>query len=206
MLSIVCLLAAALAAENAPAPPVQVGGVFPALTVFAPGAGSTSETGIGALIPWADRLWAIGYVAHIRGEGIGLYEIRDDMTMRLHPEAVTGTFANRMVHWETKQAVIGPHIIAADGTVRTVEALKGHRLTATARHLKHPETMAYFLTMEGLLFETDLNTLETRQRADLVKELGIEGLNTCLITSHTEMFKAQLRLAHEKKIEERSSR
>lgn len=175
MLPTACLwlLVTLVAGADPPAPPVQVGGVFPALTVFAPGAGSTSETGIGALIPWADRLWAVGYVAHIKGEGIGLHEIRDDMTMRLHAEAVTGTFANRMVHWETKQAVIGPHVIAADGTVRTVEALKGHRLTATARHLDHPKTMAYFLTMEGLLFETDLVSLETRQLADLVKELEI---------------------------------
>ena len=52
---------------------VQIGGVFPHITVMAPGAGSDSETGIGALIPWADRLWAIGYVAHVKGAGIGLY-------------------------------------------------------------------------------------------------------------------------------------
>lgn len=165
-------IAAALAAENTP---IQVDGVFPNMTVFAPGAGSRSETGIGALIPWADRLWAIGYVAHISGQGIGLYEIRDDMTMRLHPAAVTGTFANRLIHWETLQAVIGPHVIDAEGNVRTIEPLTKHRLTATARHLVHPETMVYFLTMEGLLFETELTTLETRQLADLVKELGIEG-------------------------------
>ena len=64
---------------------LQVEGIFPHLTVYAHGAGSTSETGIGALIPWADRLWAIGYVAHIRGAGIGLYEIRGDLAMRRHP-------------------------------------------------------------------------------------------------------------------------
>lgn len=34
-----------------------------------------------------------------------------------------------------------------------------------------------------------------------VEELGIPGLNTCLITSHTEMFKAQLRLAQENQLE-----
>jgi hypothetical protein len=50
-------------------PPIRVGHVYPNLTVMAPGVGSTSETGIGALIPWADRLWAVGYVAHIAGEG-----------------------------------------------------------------------------------------------------------------------------------------
>ncbi len=155
--------------------PIQINGVFPALTVYAQGAGSTSETGIGALIPWADKLWAVGYVAHIKGKGIGLYEIRDDMTMRLHPQSVTGTFANRLVHWETKQAVIGPHVISADGKVRTIEALSGHRLTATARHLEHPETMVYFLSMEGLLFETDLITLATDQVDNVTQALGIEG-------------------------------
>lgn len=155
--------------------PIQVDGVFPNMTVYAHGAGSSSETGIGALIPWADRLWAIGYVAHIKGEGIGLYEIRDDMTMHLHPQAVTGTFANRLIHWETEQAVIGPHVIDAEGNVRTIEALSRHRLTATMRHLGHPEDMVYFLTMEGLLFEMNLKTLETKQLADLVKILDITG-------------------------------
>ncbi|MBX3177019.1 MAG: hypothetical protein KF886_06655 [Candidatus Hydrogenedentes bacterium] len=142
---------------------------------MADGVGSTSETGIGALIPWANKLWAVGYVAHIKGDGIGLYEISEDMSMRKHPESVTGTFANRMVHWETEQAIIGPHVIDPAGTVRTIEALKGHRLTATARHLSEPRTMAYFLTMEGLLFEVDLETLEARELFNLVEVLGIQG-------------------------------
>jgi len=47
--------------------PVQVNGVFPKMTVMADGVGSNSEAGIGALIPWANKLWAIGYVSHIRG-------------------------------------------------------------------------------------------------------------------------------------------
>ena len=156
-------------------PPVEINGVFPRLTVMAEGAGSTSETGIGALIPWAEKLWAIGYVAHIKGDGIGLYAIDDDMTMTKHPESVTGTFANRMIHWETEQAIIGPHVIDAQGNVRTIESLKGQRLTATARHLVSPETLAYFLTMEGLLFEVDLHSLEATQLFDLVQELGIQG-------------------------------
>lgn len=154
---------------------LQVDGVFPHLTMFAPGAESDSETGIGALIPWADRLWAIGYVAHIKGSGIGLYEIKDDMTFRLHPESVTGTFANRMVHWETKQALIGPHLIDEKGNVRTFETLSKHRLAATVRHLTEPAKKAYYLTMEGKFFEADLETLETKELYDLVKELEIDG-------------------------------
>jgi len=169
------LLAGAGNTSAEPESPIQINGVFPKLTVYADGVGSDSETGIGALIPWANKLWAIGYVAHIRGTGIGLYEIDDNMAMQRHPESVTGTFANRIVHWDTKQAVIGPHVIDAEGNVRTIEALSRHRLTATARHLTHPKTMAYFLTMEGLLFEANLNTLEVTQLADLVQELKITG-------------------------------
>lgn len=153
--------------------PTLVGHVFPHMTVRAPGVGSDSETGIGALIPWADRLWAIGYVAHIKGDGIGLYEISDDLSFRKHPASVTGTFANRLVHWESKQAIIGPHLIASDGTVRTFDDLAKHRLTSTARHLTDPANKVYFLTMEGLLFEADLHTLETTQLANLVEALKI---------------------------------
>jgi len=153
--------------------PIHIKGVFPNLTVMAPGLGSKSETGIGALIPWADKLWAIGYVSHIKGEGIGLYEISEDMTMRLHPASVTGTFANRMVHWESGQVFIGPHVIDAEGNVRTIEELKGHRLTATMRHLTDPERKVYFLTMEGAFFEVEIKTLKSKMLFDLVDKLKI---------------------------------
>ena len=110
-------------------PKAQVGNVFPHITVHAPGAGSTSETGIGALLPWADRLWAVGYVAHLRGPGIGLHELTGDFRWRLHLKSVTGTFANRLVHWPSQQAIIGPHLIEAAGNVRTLEELARHRPT-----------------------------------------------------------------------------
>jgi hypothetical protein len=173
------LVVAALASQAMPAedearrPPLRVGNVFPSMTVMAHGVGSDSETGIGALIAWADRLWAVGYVAHIRGEGIGLYEIAEDMSFRRHPASVTGTFANRLVHWESSQAFIGPHAIDPEGRVRTIEALKGHRLASTCRHLTDPAGKVYVLTMEGLLFEVDVRSLEARQLADLVRELGL---------------------------------
>jgi hypothetical protein len=40
------------------------------------------------------------------------------MTMRRHPASVTGTFANRLPHWPSGQAFIGPYAIDADGAVR----------------------------------------------------------------------------------------
>jgi len=161
------------APEDSEGPPIHVNGVFPNLTVMAKGTGSNSETGIGALIPWAEKLWAVGYVAHIRGEGIGLYEISENMTMRRHPASVTGTFANRMAHWPSGQAFIGPHAIDAEGNVRTIEALKKFRLTATISHLTDPDNKVYFLGMEGGFWEVDVNSLEAKQLFNLVKELQI---------------------------------
>lgn len=155
---------------HAPGPALDAGHVFPHFAVSAPGLGSDSEAGIGALIPWADRLWAIGYVAHIRGNGLGLYEIRSDLSWRLHPASVTGTFANRLVHWRSGQVFIGPHAIDAKGEVRTIESLKGHRLTATTNHLSDPDKL-YFLSMEGLLWEVDARSLESKQLFDLTQEL-----------------------------------
>ena len=107
-------LVVALAVAPAPAQRTQVEGVFPDMAVMAPGVGSRTEAGIGALIPWADTLWAIGYVSHNEGEGIGLYAIDDQLRMVRKGEAVTGTYANRLVHWESDQAFIGPYAIHAD--------------------------------------------------------------------------------------------
>lgn len=154
-------------------PPVQIAGVFPVTTITAKGLGSDSEAGIGALIPWGDRLWAMGYVAHIRGQGLGLYEIREDMTMRRHPASITGTYANRMVHWPSGQAFIGPYAIDADGQVRIIEAFKDKRLAATCAHLTDPKNKVYFLGMEGQFWEVDVRNLDAAQLFNLREELRI---------------------------------
>lgn len=152
-------------------PPLQVNGVFPKLTILPDEVNSIrSETGIGALMPWADKLWAISYVAHIDRSGIGLYEISDDMTMRKHPASVTGTYANRIVHQQSNQAIIVPHIISKKGSVKTFTSLVSHRLTATMNHLTRPDSLVYFLTMEGLLSDANVYTLQTKQVADLIAE------------------------------------
>ena len=152
--------------------PLQVGGAFPGLAIVGDHI-DRSEMGIGALLPWADRLWIISYVAHIKGTGGGLYELDERMRMRKHPESVTGTFANRMVHNPSNQAIIGPHVIDIKGRVSTIPALSKLRLTATMDHLTDPQNKVYFLTMEGLLFEANVNTLEAVQLFDLVRELDI---------------------------------
>jgi hypothetical protein len=78
-----------------------------------------------------------------------------------------------MVHHETNQLVIGPHVIDAEGSVRTVRELVDIRVTATMRHLHEPKRMVYMLGMEGELFELDLESLACRQIANLVQELRL---------------------------------
>jgi len=152
--------------------PIEIKGVFPNLTVSS-GYKERSEAGIGALVPWANKLWAVGYVAHIRGTGLGLYEISEDMTMQKHPLSYTGTYANRHIHNPSHQAIIGPYAIDTLGRVRIIDDIKTHRLTATIDHLTKPDSMVYFLTMEGLLFETNVYSLKSKLVANVAEELEI---------------------------------
>ncbi|WP_327640610.1 hypothetical protein OHB24_20140 [Kribbella sp. NBC_00482] len=153
-----------------------ISGVVPRLAVKADHT-PRSETGIGALMPWADRLWFVTYVAHKAptGGGTGLFFIDDDLQLTKHQESVVGTYANRLVHKETDQLFIGPHVIDAEGNVRTIDALVDVRLTATCRHLTDPANKVHVLGMEGEFFELDVHTLAVKQLADLCLELGVTG-------------------------------
>ena len=155
--------------------PLHIGGVLPSLTVKAGLLPVRSESGIGALMPWAGRLWMVTYVSHQAGSGsgTGLFEIGEDLQMRMHPESVVGTYANRMIHAPTHQLIIGLHLVDMDGRVRTIRAIQEHRLTATMEHLASPEDRVYFLTMEGLLLDVDLNTLQAEVVCDGNVALGV---------------------------------
>jgi len=163
---------------DVPAPsPARVGGVFPHLAVKAGHHPARSETGIGALMPWADRLWFVTYVAHKSptGSGTGLFWIDDAMHLHKHDASVVGTYANRMIHHESDQCIIGPHAIDVDGNVRTFDDLVDVRLAATCRHLREPERKVHFLGMEGEFFEADVHDLRVTRLAELTDELGTSG-------------------------------
>ncbi len=154
--------------------PLNISGVLPSLAVKATHLPARTETGIGALMPWADKLWFVTYVAHKEGTGggTGLFSIDDDMTLTKHPASVVGTYANRMIHKQSNQCIIGPHIIDIDGNVRTFgRELQNIRITATAKHLTDPENMVYMLGMEGELYEVNIHTLESTFITDVTKEL-----------------------------------
>lgn len=144
--------------------PVVISGVLPRLGVNASLTGPRSESGIGALMPWADRLWFVTYTAHTNttGSGTGLYWVDPSMRLHKHPASVVGTYANRFVHLPSEQMIIGPHVIDTNNKVRTVESLVGYRLTATMAHLQDPANKVYVLGMESELFELNVRTLETR--------------------------------------------
>lgn len=153
---------------------VSVSGVYPHLSVSADMRPRRSECGIGAVVPWADRLWFITYPAHKAGTGSGhgLYEVTPELELIRRPESIVATNANRLVHTPSGQLVLGAHLIDGERFVRTFD-LRDHRLTATMTHLRDPENWVYFLTMEGLLLEGNLHNLSVRQVADLNRELGI---------------------------------
>lgn len=165
------LTAAPLAAQN---PSQEHTPGLPNIGFKADTVGPRSESGIGALMPWADVLWAVTYNSHKKGtgSGLGLFRIDD----RLKAERVhvhNGTHANRLIHKESSQAFVGPYAIDARGEWRFIDALADHRLTATMRHLTDPANRVYMLTMEGALFDLDVSTLKATQLADLVKEMKL---------------------------------
>ena len=171
ILSVAMLSASILAV---PAQPLSINGVLPSLAMTADHY-PCSEAGTGALMPWANRLWVVTYVAHKKntGSGTGLYEISNDMQLKKHPASVVGTYANRLVHKESRQLAIGPYLIDTEGNVRLIKGIVNYRLAATMRHLTDPANKLLYLGMEGEFVEVDLKTLESKQLFDLRKELQL---------------------------------
>lgn len=127
-------------------------------------------------MPWAEALWVVTYNSHTprTGTGLGLYRI--DESLQAHLVHVhDGTHANRMVHKESHQVLIGPYAIDLRGNWRFFEEFRHERITATMQHLTDPANRVYFLTMEGLLYEVDVSDGKRRLLVDLVKELRLNS-------------------------------
>ena len=144
-----------------------VSGVYPHLAMF----NGEGECGTGAVVPWAGDLWVITYGPHCPvGSTDKLYRIRPDLTQEIFPGSVGGTPANRLIHRETNQLLIGPYVIDGKGNVRVVLPAKmPGRLTGAARHLTDPANKVYVATMETGLYELDMRNLEVNT---LIRENG----------------------------------
>lgn len=138
--------------------PRQISGIYPHLAMF----NEEGECGTGAVVPWADRLWVITYGPHLPfGSSDKLYEITPDLQQIIRPESVGGTPANRLIHRESQQLLIGPYVIDAQRQIRVIPPSKmPGRLTGNARHLSQPADKVYYATMEEGLYEVDVKTLE----------------------------------------------
>ena len=136
---------------------VRISGIYPHLAVF----NGYGECGMGAVMPWADKLWFITYPPHkTQGSEDKLYTVDKDLKLEIRPESVGGTHANRLIHRESNQLIIGPYLIDAAGKVRALDLKQlAGRMTATARHLTDPANKVYFYDMEGALYEADVHTL-----------------------------------------------
>lgn len=141
---------------------LEISGVRPALAAF----NQNGECGIGAVAPWANRLWFFTYPPHFRhGSADKLYSLDEKLNLTIHPESVGGTHANRFIHRESQQLFIGPYVIDATGKIRVIDvktALPG-RLTATTRHPLDPANKVIFFDMEGPIWEVDVKSLETKK-------------------------------------------
>ncbi|GAT33044.1 hypothetical protein TSACC_21449 [Terrimicrobium sacchariphilum] len=159
--------------------PRQVSGIYPSLAMF----NKEGECGTGAVVPWADRLWAITYAPHRPyGSSDKLYEITPDLKQIVRSESVGGTPADRMIHRETNQLLIGPYVIDGERNVRVIKPSQmPGRLTAVARHLVDPATSVYYATMEEGLYSVDLKTLNV---TELIKDTNRDnkGLGTGVVS------------------------
>ena len=162
----VCLIFFSVIGIQGIAAPQEWSGIYPSLAYV----NNEGECGTGAVVPWADRLWVITYGPHCPyGSSDKLYEITPSLEIITRPESVGGTPANRMIHEESKQLIIGPYFIDVERNVRAISPkLMPGRLTGNARHLTDPANKIYFATMEDGLFEVDVKTLAVK---GLIKEI-----------------------------------
>ncbi|MDR0335840.1 MAG: hypothetical protein LBI18_01995 [Planctomycetaceae bacterium] len=160
LISVVLMFCFCTYSISVAATPKQVSGIYPHLAMF----NNEAECGTGAVVFWADRLWAITYGPHLpHGSSDKLYEITPELQQIIRPESVGGTHANRLIHNESKQLIIGTYLIDEQRNVRVVlpNVMPG-RLTATTRHLTDPANKIYITTMEEGLYEVDVNTLAVK--------------------------------------------
>jgi len=137
---------------------VCLSGIYPHLAVSN---NEAAEVGIGAVVPWAGRLWAITYTGHApAGSSDKLYEITPELKITTRSESIGGTPANRFIHTASQQLNIGPYFIDTNRTVRILPYSQAPgRPTATAAHLSDPANRLYIMTMENGIYDVNVHDL-----------------------------------------------
>tara|TARA_R110002096_G_scaffold67332_8_gene163361 strand:+ start:17451 stop:20342 length:2892 start_codon:yes stop_codon:yes gene_type:complete len=176
--------------------PISISGVYPHLTMR----NLEGECGTGAIVPWQGSLWAITYAPHApKGSSDKLYEIGEDLTQTIFEGSVGGTPANRLIHQESNQLLIGPYLIDAEKNIRVIPSTQMlGRLTGNARHLTDPENKVYYATMEEGLYEVDVHSLGVKNLIlDGHAAKGSEGIASTLPGYHGKgLYSGQGRLMY----------
>lgn len=162
-------------------------GVYPHLAYY----NNEGECGTGAVVPWQGKLWVITYGPHLPfGSSDKLYEIDDTLGIKVRPESVGGTPADRMIHRESNQLIIGPYFIDKDCNVRALSYKDAQgRYTGVARHLTDPAHKVYIATMEEGFYEVDVNTLRHKElypdaNTGVHNDTGVNPENNLLPGAH----------------------
>ncbi len=134
-------------------------GIYPSLAVTN---GNGTECGIGALASFGGKLYFITYAASCaRGSDDGLYILDKDLNLEKSEKSVGGTPANRFIHEESGQLVIGCYFIDKEGNIRTIDPKKlVGRLTSASYSLDEHEKYVYINTMEDGIYKVNVETLE----------------------------------------------
>ncbi len=159
---------------GAPRTDIHISGIYPHLTTYgiysqngAHDKAGHDECGIGAVVPWAGKLWMVNYAPHMpRGSEHKLYSVDPDLSqpLTIHPESVGGTPAGRMIHKESKQLLMAHYLIDTEGRVRVISPQDMPiRVTAITRHLTDPVNRVYYIDMEGSIWEANVHTLAVKQ-------------------------------------------
>ena len=193
-------VSAAITGAAPPPPPVtnaivNISGTYPHLAVFS----AEGEIGMGAVMPWAEKLWFVTYPPHQpNGSADKLWMVDTNLTLTAHPASVGCTDANRLVHRESQQLNIGHHLIDSNGTVRTISpSVMPGRLTGSARHLTDPTNKIYIATMEEGLYEVDVNSLAVTQLYEDINGGGPVGVKANLPGQHGKgLYSSQGRVVY----------
>jgi hypothetical protein len=120
-------------------------GIYPHLSVSGI---HQSENGIGAVVPWAGRLYFITFLAGMNVDGAQrLFELDEQLNLRPLGEPFNGgSIACRMIHEPTGQLILGPYLLGRSGALRQIrvsEVMPMH-LSAVARHFTDPDKVYFF--------------------------------------------------------------
>jgi hypothetical protein len=109
----VAVTATGRAGRLIPKDPVAYSGIYPHLAVSN---GTNSESGIGAVMDWAGKLWYMTYPAHLTsGSPDKLYSVDSDLAQQVYPRYPGSTNANRYLDTARQRMFIGSAIVDAQG-------------------------------------------------------------------------------------------